>query len=371
MIKISKPNIQAEDIERVLKVLQSGNLVHGSNCEQFEKDLASYLNITHTVLVSSGTAALYLALLALSIGKGHAVLVPNFTFPATINTVRLVGAEPILVDVCPTSYSISVDSVKTAIDSYQGTAEIKAIMPVHEFGYPVDIQALKTNYPHLYIIEDAACALGATHKHNKVGTQGDISCFSFHPRKVLTTGEGGLVASANPMIIERIKRLKNHGIEYNSKGVSFLEPGHNFRLTDFQAALGIGQLKKLDQWIEKRRHLARLYHEGLEKYVAMQWLRVPEFKLGHSWQSYMIVLEADVNRMKVIQDLKELGIETNIGAQCLSMIPSISKLCTTSELKVSQEIGLKGLALPMCEQYSEKQINQVIKSVAEVIRQQL
>ena len=315
--------------------------------------------------------ALYLSLFALDIGVGDAVLVPNFTFPATVNTVRLVGAEPILVDVCPNSYTISVSTIEAAIATYRGSARIKAIMPVHEFGYPVDIPAIKSNYPHLHIIEDAACALGASlgtkYDHHMIGTQGDVGCFSFHPRKMLTTGEGGLVVSSNPELIQRIKRLKNHGIERKTHKIEFAEAGHNFRMTDFQAALGLGQLSKLEQWIEKRRLLVKLYREGLHSLSSQNDLQLPKDHIGHSWQSFMLTLSDSFDRDQVILELKALDIESNIGAQCISNIAHMRNQVTHSHLPTSSRIGSQGLALPMCEQYSSQEIEYVVQSLKKLL----
>ena len=367
MIKISKPNIQPEDINRVIEVLQSGNLVHGLNCDRFEKALSEYLDVPYASLVSSGTAALYLSLLALDIGSGDAVLVPNFTFPATVNTVRLVGAEPILVDVCSDTYTMSATNIEAALESYTGSAQVKAIMPVHEFGYPVDIAALKSRYPQFHIIEDAACALGASTDATKVGTQGDLACFSFHPRKMLTTGEGGLVVSSNLDLIQRIKRLKSHGIERHSQGIDFVEAGHNFRMTDFQAALGLGQLPKLDQWIAKRRALVEIYQKELQPLVIQKHLSLPKYHVGHSWQSFMLVLDPSFNRNQVIQELRKYGIESNIGAQCISTITHMQDYEIETDLPISSHIGQQGLALPMCEQYSHEEVKLVVRSLSEIL----
>ncbi|MAD60106.1 MAG: glutamine--scyllo-inositol aminotransferase [Myxococcales bacterium] len=372
MIKISKPNIQPEDINRVIEVLQSGNLVHGLNCDRFEKALSEYLGVPYASLVSSGTAALYLSLLALDIGSGDAVLVPNFTFPATVNTVRLVGAEPILVDVCSDTYTMSAANIEAALESYIGSAQVKAIMPVHEFGYPIDIADLKSRYPQFHIIEDAACALGASTNAtklgaHKVGTQGDLACFSFHPRKMLTTGEGGLVVSSNLDLIQRIKRLKSHGIERHSQGIDFVEAGHNFRMTDFQAALGLGQLPKLDQWITKRRTLVEIYQKELQPLVIQKHLSLPKYHVGHSWQSFMIVLAPSFNRNQVIQELRKHEIESNIGAQCISTITHMQDYAIGTDLPISSHIGQQGLALPMCEQYSHEEVKLVVRSLSKIL----
>lgn len=370
MIKISKPNIHPEDVERLLSVIESGYLVHGARCEELQSALTSYLDIPHAMLVSSGTAALHLALLSLEIGRGDAVLVPNFTFPATVNVVRLVGAEPVLVDVDPHSYTVTRQTVERAVRDYRGSSHIRAVMPVHEFGYPVDVSDLCHDVEGIEVIEDAACALGASVGGHKTGTLGRIGCFSFHPRKVLTTGEGGLITTADPEVAERIRRLKNHGIERRDGQVSFSEPGYNYRMTDLQAALGIGQLERLDGWIATRRALARRYGELLEAYVDRGWLTLPSGHEGHSWQTYMIVLSDRYDRDLVISALRSRGVETNVGAQSLTSIDHLRGYESTTELKHSERLGRQGLALPLCEAYTDETLNFVVEALSEVLEEE-
>jgi len=369
MIKISKVNIQQDDIDRLVEVIESGNLVHGKYCNLFQEKLGSYLSVDHSILVSSGTAALYLSLLALDIGPEHAVLVPNFTFPATVNVVKLVGATPVLVDVDATTYSMTSESLARAIKSYQGDQSLKAVIPVHEFGFPSDmINICQVAHRHdLYVVEDAACALGATIGDKKAGTYGDIGCFSFHPRKVITTGEGGLVVTSDQRLAERIELLKNHGIQRDDGRVDFAIPGHNFRLTDFQAALGVGQLERLDGWIASRTQLATKYHQLLQPLVERGSIYLPDLTRGHTWQTYMILLSEDFNRDLVIKRLRSLNVETNIGAQCISSIVHMQEYSQTQDLTVSRRLGKSGLALPMCEAYSEETLTSVVHNLTLVL----
>jgi len=368
MIKISTVNIDDTDIERVIGVIKSGHLVHGEMCQKFEAELCRYLSVEHAILVSSGTAALHLSMLALGIGVGDAVLVPNFTFPATIHAVQLVGAEPILVDVDPTKYVITKETVERALRQYQGDNHIRAIMPVHEFGQAVNMEHLAdiASRFELLIVEDAACAIGATFKDKPLGTFGEIGCFSFHPRKILTTGEGGLLVTNNSQLATRLKALKDHGLD-RSNGAKFTEPGFNYRLTNIQAALGIGQIARIDQWIRKRRVLADEYRTHLASLVEADYISLPSGSSGHSWQTFMIRLNQKVNRDQVITRLKEIGIESNIGAQCLSTLDYVNTDDRNDDLSTSIIIGQSGLALPLCELYSIDTISEVSKKLSEVL----
>lgn len=363
MLKLSQPNIDEQAIAAVTDVLRSGLLVHGAEGEAFEKELARYLGCTDVLLVSSGTAALHLALLALDIGPGDAVVVPDFTFPATANVVSLVGAKPVIVDVEQGTYTLSVEKFEAVTKSWKGPERLKAVMPVHEFGCPAkmtDIQRIARAHG-LFVVEDAACALGAIYKGRMVGTLGDIGCFSFHPRKTLTTGEGGALATNDAGLAARIRRLRNHGMERQGTDLCFVEPATNYRLTNFQAALGKWQLPHLDGWIQTRQALARSYLAALEPLRASGHVDVPRMEEGHSWQTFMITLKGDRDRSTVVQELKARGIETNLGAQSLSSIGIYG--AGVADDGVGRELYRRGLALPFCEQYDDRVVADVVAAL--------
>ncbi|MCP4215992.1 MAG: DegT/DnrJ/EryC1/StrS family aminotransferase, partial [bacterium] len=243
MIKLAKPYIPEEAIKNVVDVLRSGNLVQGKYAKEFEISLCDYLDVPHAVVVSSGTAALHLALIALGIKESDEVIVPAFTFPATANVVELVGAKPVFVDINLSDFCIDTSNIEAKI-----TAKTKAIMPVHEFGQAAkmdDIIALVKKY-NLKLVEDAACALGTEFDNQKVGTFGELGCFSFHPRKAITTGEGGVIVTRSAELAEKLRVLRNHGISAKNGTIDFIAAGLNYRMTDFQAALGLGQMKSLE-----------------------------------------------------------------------------------------------------------------------------
>lgn len=361
MIKLSKPSIGNEEIEAITRVLNSGMLVHGEECNMFEKELAEYLGCSDVVIVSSCTAALHLSLMSLGIGKGDAVIVPAFTFPATVNAVELVGARPVLVDVCEETYNIDILKIEQTINNWKGKEKIKAIMPVHEFGCPVDmseVMRIADKYG-LYVIEDAACALGSKHNGQKVGTFGTFGCFSFHPRKAITTGEGGAIATNNKELAEKLRILRNHGIKYSESKTDFILAGYNYRMTNFQAALGRAQLKKFSNWLQKRQFFQQIYRDHLSN---VDFLKLPKDILGHSWQTFMVVLKNQYDRGNMILNLHKHGIETNLGAQAINCLSFYKEKYGFKEEDFPNATNLYryGLALPFCQEMSDDDILEVI-----------
>lgn len=316
MIQLAKPNITDKAINRVAQILKSGYLVQGEHVRRFETRLREYLDSNHAILVSSGTAALHLSLMALNIGPGDEVIVPAFTFPATANAVELVGAKPVFIDIGLRDFCIDVQKIEVKI-----TSKTKAIVPVHEFGQPADMEGIASIAArhNLKIVEDAACALGAAFNGKKIGNFGDLACFSFHPRKAITTGEGGLVVTQDEQVESRLKTLRNHGILAKRGAIDFVEAGLNYRMTDLQAALGPEQLACLDDTIAARLRSARLYDDLLS---SIDWIKPPETFPGRKmvYQSYHIMVDPMKSRDGVIAHLKDCGIEANIGAYALNRL---------------------------------------------------
>lgn len=315
MIRLAKPNINEVAIKKVAEVLRSGNLVQGENVAALEHLLENYLGVEHVVIVSSGTAALHLSLLSMGIGAGDEVIVPSFTFPATVNAVELVGATPRFVDISLYDYCMDVTKIEGLINS-----RTRAIMPVHEFGYPVMMDPVSTiaKENDLKIIEDAACALGSEYHGGKVGTFGNAGCFSFHPRKTITTGEGGAIATDDSRIASRLRAFRNHGIQNKGANSVFELAGLNYRMTDFQAVLGISQLADYERQIQERVHLANFYNRHLED---VSWITPPSVLSGNKmiYQTYHIMLDKSISRKNLIQYLYDRNIETNFGAHAVPM----------------------------------------------------
>lgn len=373
LLRLSRPNLDEEAIAAAVRVLRSGQLVYGSEGMAFEEELQAYFGVRHAVLVSSGTAALHLALLALGIGPGDAVLVPGFSFPATGNAVRLVGAEPVFVDVDPDTFCVqpdAVDAAATAWTSRGGAPRLRAVMPVHEFGYPADMQAFEqvARRHGMVVVEDAACAIGADCAGRPAGTWGAIGCFSLHPRKTLTTGEGGILVTDIDNVARRLRRLRNHGIERGVSGAQFLEVGYNLRITDLQSAIGRTQLPHVNGWIDTRRALASNYRAALAPLAERGVLSLPADVPGHSWQTFMVVLADGLDRATLIGRLAQSGIEAGIGAQCLPALPPYG--ANGSVTPVADRLYRQGLALPFCEQYSLGETRRVVAALEAALQKE-
>lgn len=347
MINLAKPDIRDEDIARAVAVIKSGMLVQGQNVNAFEHKLADFADLPHAIAVASGTAALHLTLKALGIGPGDTVLVPAFTFPATANAVEVVGAQTALCDVDQASYVITPEAVEKRIKELD-TQRLRAVMVVHEFGYPARIAEIADicNSHGLLLIEDAACALGTIADGRHPGHFSDAACFSFHPRKAITTGEGGAVITRRAEIAAKITSLRNHGMVYGSDGIEFCEAGLNYRLTDFQAALALGQLDRFGAELAKRWQLAQTYLRELDRAGGLTLPVVPE---GHSLQSFMVVLDESINRKSVIDALLSSGIQTNLGAQALNCLDYYQSQYNIDEATcpIATQLYRSGLVLPL------------------------
>jgi len=345
MIRLAKPYISDEAIEKVAEVLRSGNLVQGEYVRKFESELEQYLDVKHAVVVSSGTAALHLSLLALNIGLDDEVIVPAFTYPATANVVEIVGAKPILVDITLDDYCIDISKIEEAI-----TEKTKAIIPVHEFGQAADMDPILAiaKQHDLKIVEDAACALGTEYKGIKAGAFGNMGCFSFHPRKAITTGEGGVIVTNDKELSDKVRSLRNHGISIIDDKINFEYAGLNYRMTDFQAVLGIAQLNEIDTLINHRIKMAEIYDENLG---GIDWIKTPVRIDGRKsvYQTYHIMVEANIDRDSLMPVLKENGVETNIGAYALHRIKYYEKKYdySGSYLDNASKAYYRGLALPI------------------------
>lgn len=367
MINLAKPDLSNKAIEKVIDVLRSGYLVQGKHVENFETKLSEYLNATYAIVVSSGTAALHLSLLALGIKKGDEIVLPAFTFPATANVVELVGAKPVFVDINLSDFCIDTTKITNAISK-----TTKAIIPVHEFGQPAkmdEIIKISDTYG-LKIVEDAACALGAEYFSKKVGTFSDFGCYSFHPRKAITTGEGGLIITEDHRLAEKVKLLRNHGMKQIDGKIDFVAAGLNYRMTDFQAVLGSIQLEDITKNIEQRVQIAYEYNQALK---TLKWIESPQkFENRKSVYQTFHVLVNGQDRDSLISYLKSMGVETNIGAQalpCLKFYKEKYKL-KESDYKNSVRAYKQGLALPMGPHIKTKEIRHIHDALDSFIKKE-
>lgn len=306
-IPLSKPNLSEADIDSAVEILKSGRLEGGRTVESFERQLSTFLEACYAVCVSSGTAALHLGLLALGIRPGDDVIVPAFSCPASANVVEIIGARPVFIDSEPGGFNMDVSKIENNI-----TARTGAIMLVHNFGFPIEmnkVHALSAKYD-IPIIEDAACALGSSYNGSRCGNLGRLATLSFHPRKILTTGEGGAVVTNDVDLAEKVKLLRNHGRNL-SDGAEFVIPGFNNRMTEFQAALGASQMRRFDEILKARISAARYYDEKLAESGLLKPLRLDNSRKSN-FQTYAAFVP-DRRRNEIIKHLKNHNIEAGIG----------------------------------------------------------
>lgn len=312
-IPLSKPDITENDIAAVANVLRTGMLVQGEQVAAFESDVAAYLGIKNVVAVSNGTASLHLALIALGVGPGDEVIVPAFSYVATANVVELVGAKCTFVDIDEDTFNINVEQTAAAI-----SPRTKAIIPVHEFGLCCNITGIAAvgSAHGVPIIEDAACALGATEKGAFAGTFGQIGSFSLHPRKAVTSGEGGFLITDDDDLANEFRTLRNHGNRRRDGKADFARAGLNYRMTEFQAALVRGQFARLEEIIARRQILAAHYLEYLRDVSPINLPVEPSDK-RHTWQTFHCVVDHTIDRDNLISDLANEGVFVGYGAQCI------------------------------------------------------
>lgn len=364
-IPLAKPNIISKDIDLVVDVLKSGMLVQGKYVLELENSFKSLTQTAYSSALSNGTATLHLALIALGIKEGDEVIVPAFSYVATANVVELVGAKPIFVDVDICTFNIDVTKIEIAI-----TKKTKAIIPVHEFGLACDIEAIMliAKKHNIYVIEDAACALGAKYKNKHVGSFGDFGSFSLHPRKAISSGEGGVLITNNSIYDKKIKLLRNHGTEIIDGKMEFTEFGFNYRMTDFQAALVYSQMDRLQSSIDYKNELSNIYNQELDT-NKLKLPYTPEYT-KHTWQTYHIVLNDDINRDELINSLKEKNIGVNYGAQCIPFMKVYQKKYNYNcEILYPNALRAykQGLALPIYDLVTKEQVTYITKTLNNLI----
>jgi len=364
MIKypLIKTDLGGEELKEIQKVFRSGWLTQGSYVETFEHELAKYVGTKYAVAVTSCTAALYLSIKALKLGGK--ILIPDFTFPATGNVVAEAGNEPVLVDVDIESYGIDHNLIEENLPK-----EASGIIVVHPFGYPLDLEDLMiiAKEKGIYLIEDAATALGSLRKGKHAGTFGYVGCYSFHPRKLLTTGEGGMIVLNDDKLYENLLILRNHGKDRSGK---FITNALNFRMPDILAAIGIVQLKKLEKIIDKRRKLAKTYNKLIKDLIPFIKVIEEEEECRCTYQSYVVKLPQKFAKYQhyIIQRLKkDYKIEAQIGTYALHLEPSFTNCDRIGSLSVSEELMKTTITLPLYTELEYKDIEYIVNALKDAI----
>jgi perosamine synthetase len=348
-IRLARPDVGAEELAAVSEVLASGQLTMGPWVDAFEQALARAVGTADAVAVSSGTAALHLAMLALGIGEGDEVIVPAYTFPATANAVELCGGRAVLVDVDPETFLVRPELVAEAV-----TPRTRAVLAVHLFGRPVAWEELLTAVPEdVALVEDAAGALGARYRGTPCGALGLLACLSFHPRKIVTTGEGGAVTTDEAELAAAVRRLRHHGIE-TGPSPDIPAPGLNYRLADVLCALGVPQLERLESLLVARERVAGWYEERLRHLVG-----VPSASEGdrHGWQAYVVRLE---RRDEALAGLRAEGIEAQIGTYAVNALGAYRD---RGSFPGADDAFAHALALPFAGTMSEDEVERVTRAL--------
>jgi perosamine synthetase len=362
MIPIMEPWLDHQEIDLVMDCLKSGWISsQGKYIGEFEKAFSSFCGTRFGVATSNGTTALHLALLTLGIGPGDEVIVPALSFIATANVVVYTGARPVFADVDEKTWTLDPSGLRSLI-----TDRTKAIIPVHLYGHPADmglIMQLAEEY-HLWVVEDAAEAHGADYKGKKVGSLGHLGCFSFYGNKIISTGEGGMIVTDNPAWVEKARILRDHGM---SKERKYWHPilGYNFRMTNIQAAIGLGQMNKIQVIIDKKREIAQTYSRGLEGVKGV--VRPPEEKWGNNvFWLYSILIRPETGKKR--DDLIEYLDQFQVASRPLfSPMPDMPFYAAGKHFPTAQRISEQGISLPSGSALTAEQIHYIIDLIKQFL----
>jgi dTDP-4-amino-4,6-dideoxygalactose transaminase len=364
-LRLAEPRFGEDALAAVGRVLASGNLTQGPVVAEFEAAIAALCGASTGVATTSATTALELALAALDIGPGDEVVAADFTYPATGNAVLQRGATLRLADVDPATYCIDPAALEAAL-----TPRTRAVLAVDVFGLPADYGAIEPLLASrgIPLICDAACSLGGAIGERRTGTFGTMSCFSFHPRKSLTTGEGGMAVTDDPALAERMRRLRNHGTERGEWRATFVEPGFNYRLSDVNAALGLAQVPGFAGAVARRRELAAALSEQLEEVDGVTPQAAAE-GFVHPYQAYVVTLAAELDRDALIQALRGRGVESTLGTYAMHAEPSFRRACGTApgDLPASHALAERTLTLPLHQAMADADVDTVAGALAAAI----
>jgi perosamine synthetase len=361
MIPIAEPLLGEEELNNVTEAVKSGWISSkGKFIPEFEEKFARYCGVKHGVATSNGTASLHLALTALGIKHGDEVIIPTFTFIATANAVTYLGAKPVFVDAHPDYWCIAPEKIEEAI-----TTKTRAIIPVHLYGHPCDMDAILAiaRKHDLFVIEDAAEAHGAEYKGKKVGSFGEVSCFSFFANKIITTGEGGMCLTNDKILADTMRSLRDHGMS-TTKRYWHDVVGFNYRMTNLQAAVGVAQLEKIDAFIDGKRNLAKSYVRALQGLSEMRSIKLhpemPWAKCVYWLYSILIERALGISRDNLMGKLRENEIESRPFFYPVHTLPPYK---SNDRFPIAEQLTKKGISLPSSLNLDEKKIKHIVKSI--------
>ncbi len=382
------PDCGEEEIQEVIQVIKSGWLTTASRCDRFEKDFAKFVGSENALAVNSATAALHLGLEALGIREGDIVIVPSFTFTATAEVVRYLNADPLFVDCDAETFCVTAEQIEKAIDAQSKRFEskrLKAIIPVHLGGHPCDMDSILSfagDYK-LKVLEDAAHALPTRYKDRLIGTFGDATCFSFYANKTMTTGEGGMLCTDDDGIAKRVRKMRLHGIDQDvwnrfSTGASWeydvVAPGFKYNMPDVNAALGIHQLKKAENFRNKRQTIAETYFEKLKDIPGLILPRIHCSMEEHSWYLFNVMIDTEENsrvsgRDEFIKELAQRGIGTSVHYKPIHRMSYYkNRYGLNPEIFPNSEwIFQRCASLPIYSAMTEDQLDYVIKNIRDIL----
>jgi perosamine synthetase len=373
MIPVMRPWLGAEEAAAAAEAVSSGWVAQGPRVAEFEQAFASTIGAGHAVAVSSCTAALHLALVVAGVGPGDEVVVPSLSFIATANVARHVGAVPVFADVDEATQNLTPATVQPCL-----TPRTRAVILVDQAGVPADLDAMQAlcEPRRITVVEDAACAVGSLYEGRPVGARAELAAFSFHPRKLLTTGEGGMLVTPSRDVADRLRRLREHGMDLSAAArhashqpviEHYVEPGFNFRMTDIQAAVGLVQLGKLGQLVARRRELAQRYQRLLAEVPGVRTIADPAYGTTN-YQSFWVLLPDNfpVSRDELLQHLADAGVSARRGIMAAHLEPAYEG-CVHRSLPITERLTARTLILPLFHELTEAEQDSIVAVIAAAV----
>jgi perosamine synthetase len=367
-INLSRPDITGAEIKKVTEVLKTPYISRGPIVKKFEEAFIKYIGTKHAIAVNSGTSVLHLIIRSLGIGENDEVITTPFSFIASANCILYEKAKPVFVDIDPLSLNIDVNQIEKKI-----TEKTKAILAVDVFGYPAEWDKLKNiaDKYNLKLIEDSCEALGAEYRNQKAGSFGDAGCFAFYPNKQITTGEGGIITTDNDYIADKCYKMRNHGRAYNSSWLDHEILGYNYRISDINCALGLSQLQRIDEILDKREKIAELYNNQLSDFPDISILCSTK-DIKRSWFVYVLILKNEYtqyHRDNIIEVMGRRGIECGNYFTPIHLQPFYVKLFNfrSGDFPVTESISQRTIALPFYNKLKKQEIKYIVTNLKDII----